>query len=170
MLKTLSKGIAARIKESAPDHPASAAVLQYSISFILNAVVIIVLSILISLFTGRTTDVLIALFIFALLRQISGGFHLKSGTACVVVSVAAANILPFIQLNNTGVLVSTIISMILVIFFAPSRIEKQTKIPKSWYPMLKMIALIIVGSNLLIKSDIIACTVLLQSITLITRR
>lgn len=78
--------LANQIKRTVPDHPASIPVLKYVLALIINASMIIVLTLLASFFTGRTAEAVTILVAFALLRQMSGGIHLKTGMACVVVT------------------------------------------------------------------------------------
>jgi accessory gene regulator B len=170
MIDKLALSIATGIKNTVPDHPASIARLKYSLSFILNAVFIIVFSLLVSLLTGKTYEVAILLFSFAILRQVSGGIHLKSGTTCVVVTVAVANAFSFLEISNDVTLWFTGISILIALIFAPSGIEKQTRIPQRFYPLLKIISVIIISSNFIIESDMAATAFLIQAISLMIKR
>ncbi|RKP49839.1 accessory regulator AgrB [Cohnella endophytica] len=170
MVNTLAKKLAMGIKKVVPESPQSVEVLKYSISYILNAFFIIGSSLLISLFTGKVIEVIIILIGYALLRQVSGGVHLKSGTLCIVVSTAGATALSFVSFDSNILILFTAISMLLALVFAPSRIEKQTRIPSKYYPLLKLLSLIIISSNLVIHSAVLASAFLLQALTLVGRR
>ncbi|MGO4375415.1 accessory gene regulator B family protein, partial [Paenibacillus sp. MCAF20] len=128
------------------------------------------LSLLIGVFTGRVFEVAIVLIGFALLRQASGGLHLKSGLKCVAVSTAGATILSFVELSQVYMLASTGIAVTLALIFAPTNIEKQSRIPHKYYPALKLLAVLMVSSNFLIQSDVLAAAFLAQGITLIFGR
>ncbi|MFC5653517.1 accessory gene regulator ArgB-like protein [Paenibacillus solisilvae] len=168
MINSLAQLIAVRIKLVVPDHPASVNVLRYSISFFLNALFIILLSLLIALLTHRVPEAGIVLVAFAALRQVSGGAHLKSGTLCVVVSTAIITVLSFMSfMNDSSILWTNLASLLLVSLFAPSRIEQQTRIKETYYPLLKILSIVMVGSNFLIGSSVLAATFLAQSLTLI---
>ncbi|WP_341282283.1 accessory gene regulator B family protein [Paenibacillus sp. FSL H8-0537] len=168
MLETFSRRLAISIKAIVPEHPASEARLQYALSLILNALFIISGALLIALFTGKLGGVLAALISFAVLRQASGGLHLKSGTMCVVVSIGVATALSFTPAFSSGtLLVINSINLLLALLFAPSDIEKQSRISRRFYPVLKLISVVIISSNLWIESSIIALTLLVQCVTLI---
>ncbi|SFE43022.1 accessory gene regulator B [Paenibacillus algorifonticola] len=167
-MEIISRKLAENIKSIVPEHPASVARLQYALSFILNAVFIIVGALLISAFSGRTGGVIAALVSFAILRQASGGIHLKSGTTCVIVSIGVATALSFTpDMSREVLLAINLLNLALVLIFAPTDIEKQSRIPRRFYPLLKLISAAIVCSNLLIGSSIIAVTLLVQCMTLI---
>ncbi|WP_138751781.1 accessory gene regulator ArgB-like protein [Paenibacillus sinopodophylli] len=170
MIEAIASSIAVGIKKVVPEHPSSVAVLQYSLALILNGAFIIGLSLLLSIITGKTAEVAIILISFALLRQVSGGLHLKSGMSCVLVSTGVATVLSLVNLGQTITLTITAISMLLMLLLAPSNIEKQSRIPKRYYPILKAVSVVIVAVNLLIQSDVIALAFIAQGITLILTR
>ena len=62
---------------------------------------------------------------------------------------------------------ANLVNIILVLLFAPSRIDKQTRISKKHYPLLKIISLFLVSTNFLIGSSVLAAAFLIQSLTLI---
>ncbi|MCQ6559742.1 accessory gene regulator ArgB-like protein [Paenibacillus mendelii] len=170
MINVLSHKIAAGIKSKVPEHQASVAVLQYSISFILNIIFIISLSLGISLLTGQIANATIALVAFAALRQVSGGYHLHSGMMCIVVSTAGITLLSFADFNGTATFIFNAIAFIIALFFAPSRIEAQTRIPKKYFPILKLISLAMIAISFLVGSSVLASTFLVQALTLIRIR
>lgn len=106
---------------------------------------------------------------FALLRQISGGIHLKSGLACVIVSTALFTTLSMINVGDNSIYLN-VLSLIMVILFAPSDIEKQTRIPKKYFPLLKGGATAVIIMSLLLNSQTVSLGLFVQSLTLISRR
>ncbi|MCD9023291.1 accessory gene regulator ArgB-like protein [Cohnella silvisoli] len=170
MIGLLSKRLATVIKTTVPDHPRSENVLAYAISFILNALFIISLSLIVSLFTGKVTEAATILVAYAVLRQVSGGMHLKSGTLCIVVSTLGVTIVSFANFDYSVVLIMNAINVVLAVLFAPSRIEKQTRIPVRFYPLLKIASILIVSINFIINSPILASAFLVQCLTLIKLR
>ena len=170
MIEKLALNMAVKIKRNIPDHTASVSVLKYSLAIILNTAFIIIGSLIISLFTGKTTNVLILLVAFALLRQVSGGIHLKSGTACAVVTTAVFTVLSFFDANLFYTQIINSISFVLVLTYAPSRIREQYKLPKRYYPLLKVIAALFIIGSFIIHSPTLAICFLVQSLTLISRR
>lgn len=169
MIESIALKIATRIKATAPEHPASINVLKFSLALILNAVFIITLTLGISLFTGRTEESAIILVSYAVLRQLSGGLHLKSGLQCVFVTTASFTVMSLIDLSPHGLQLANIVSLILVLIFAPSNIENQSRIKKKHYPKLKLLSALLVLINVGIASPAIAISFLVQSLTLIRK-
>lgn len=170
MIQEISLKLATQLKRIVPEHPRSVEVLKYGISFLINTFSIIVLSIIISVFTGHTLDAVIALISYALLRQVSGGFHLKSGGLCIAISTLGITMISFSDFNQNIIYILTIASLVIVLLFAPSEIGKQTRIPPKYYPLLKVLCLVIVGSNFLFCSSVLASSFLVQSLTLVRGR
>lgn len=162
--------LATGIKRIVPDHPSSVAVLKYSLALLINAAAIIIISLMVALFTGRFIQAVTILISFAILRQVSGGVHLKSGTWCVIGTTALITLLSFIDLNLNWICILNAASFILAAVFAPSRIEKQSKIPKKFYPLLKVLSCLMICSNFIFLSPIIAASFFVQSLTLIKLR
>ncbi|MNW38904.1 putative regulator protein [compost metagenome] len=167
MIEALALRMAKRIKSAAPDHPTSIQVLKYSLALILNAVFIIIATLTISIFTGETKEAATILISYAILRQLSGGLHLKSGMQCVATTTVVFTGLSLITLSPTGVQIANVVSFALVLIFAPSNIEKQSRIKKDHYPRLKLYSAILVAINVLVASPVIAVSFLVQSLTLI---
>jgi accessory gene regulator B len=167
MLHYLSNRIAVYIKNVVPDHPASIAVLRYSLSFILNAILIILLTFGMSFVTGRTKEAVTILIAFGLLRQVSGGIHLKSGDLCVLFTSSAFTIMSLIDLGSKQIFMLNVFTLLLVLLFSPSRIERQTRIPMKYYPLLKVISTLLVLTNFYWESSTLAITFFVQAATLI---
>lgn len=170
MINSLAESLAQRIKRAVPNHPVSVDVMAFSLSVLINTFSIILLSMIVGIFTGELKNVVIVLISFASLRQISGGFHLKSGILCVAVSVTGVTLLSLVELSYYEILWASVASGILILIFAPSRIEKQTRIPRKYFPMLKVASLFLISLNVAIGSSAIAAAFLVQSITLIRGR
>lgn len=170
MIEPLAQKLAVHIKSVVPDHPSSVAVLKHSIAISLNAVSIVLITLLLSWFTGKTKEAAILLVMFALLRQLTGGIHLKTGLGCIAVTSLSFTVLSFVTMDNWWTIGATLVSMVLILMYAPAGIERQSKIPPRFYPILKLIAFILVGTNVLILSPILAVCFLAQSLTLIRGR
>lgn len=170
MIESFAMKLAIRIKHNVPDHPVTLSVLKYSLAIVLNTLFIVIGTLSVSFFTGKTKEVLVLLVAFALLRQVSGGIHLKSGMACALTTTAAFTILSFFDASLMIVQLINIISLLLVILFAPSRIRQQNKIPIRYYPLLKFISAAIVATSFFVQSPTLSICFLVQSCTLITRR
>lgn len=169
MIDKISLNTARAIKRNAPDHPTSEAVLKYALEVVYNAVFIIGITLIISLWTGKTKEALLVMGAFALLRQLSGGLHLKSGIACVVVSSSLFTALSVINIGDSSNLLN-VISLILALVFAPSGIENQTRIPKKYFPLLKLMSAMFVIISMFINNPAVSLAVFVQSVTLISRK
>lgn len=167
IIEGLSKRIAEGIKRQVPDHKSSVPVLKHALAIILNVLLIVVFTLLISIFTGNVKQAVIALTGFAVLRQFSGGYHLKSGAGCIAFTTALFTLVSFVDIDVIGVLVINVLSLLLVILFAPSRIEKQSRIPRKHYVKLRLISCFIVMFNFGLQSPTLAFIFLVQAISLI---
>jgi accessory gene regulator B len=170
MIDNIALKLATGIKHIVPEHPSSIAVLKYSLALLINATAIIIFSICIALFTARLSQTILILFSFAILRQASGGIHLKSGSWCVFASTSLVVFLSFISFNSNWTSILNLASLTLAATFAPSRIEKQSRIPKRFYPLLKLISCLIVSSNFYFLSPSISGAFFIQGLTLIKFR
>lgn len=170
MIEVMALRMAEGIKRNIPDHKASVAVLKYSLSILLNTVFIIIGTLLLSIVTGRTKEALILLVAFALIRQVSGGVHLKSGMQCVLATTAAFTFLSLFHLDILYIQVFNVLTVLLYLIFAPSRIREQNRIPKRYYPALKVLSVLIVSSSFLFQSTTLTLCFLVQGLTLITRK
>lgn len=167
MIEKLSARTAKAIKEAVPHHPTSEAVLKYALEGIYNAVFIIGLTLLISMITGNTKETLIILVTFALLRQTSGGKHLQSGVLCVVVTTSLFTAMSFVKPDEQMTQMLNLISILLVAMYAPSNIEHQSRIPRKYYPLLKLIAAVMIAANFIIVSPTVSVSFFVQALTLI---
>ncbi|TVX91535.1 accessory gene regulator ArgB-like protein [Cohnella terricola] len=170
MIERVAHKLAVSIKHAAPDHPASIEVLKFPIVAFINAISIVILSIGVALLTNRMTETIIALVGYALLRQVSGGIHIKSGELCILVSVFMITIFSMADFTQPILMILNSISLLLVILFAPSRIENQTRIPPKYYPILKIISALMISTNFLFNSSVLSAAYFVQSMTLIRWR
>lgn len=167
MLENLAGWIAARIKNIVPEHPASYAVLKFAVAIVLNVVLVVGCTLLISGITGKTAEALLILISFALLRQVSGGVHLQSGLGCVLVTTALFTALSYVQADLLYVQLMNSLSLLPVLLLAPIGIDKQTRIPAKHWPKLKFIGAALVVTNFFIASPVIAASFMAQAVSLI---
>lgn len=167
MIEATAAKMAAHIKRTVPDHPASIGVLTYSLSIILNMLLIIALTIIVAIFTGRVGSAAVAMLTFALLRQATGGLHLKTGVGCVAVSTVLFTILSYAAFGAVWIISLTVVSVTLILFFAPSGIEKQSRIPRKHYGKLKWGSAAAVALSVLIMSPVVTAACCAQALTLI---
>ncbi|MFB5761071.1 accessory gene regulator ArgB-like protein [Paenibacillus medicaginis] len=162
--------MAVHIKNTVPDHPSSVVVLKYGISILINTLSTIFITLFISSLLGTTIDALIAMISFAFLRQLTGGIHIKSSGLCIVVSSAMLILIPLLQVDSKFIIPMSIVSIVLIILYAPSRVERQTRIPKEKYYLLRIAGVLLIVINLFLSSTIVAISFCIQSLTLIGRR
>lgn len=172
MIDSLAQKLAVTIKGANPDHPASLNVLKFSLGIVLNFVFIVLLSLTGAAILGVIKETVIVMVSFALLRQLSGGVHLRSGMACIIVSTIGILLISYLanHLDSKAILTLNGVNVMLAGVFAPSRIEKQTRINKRYFPILKILSTLIVASNFLFNSPILAATFCVQCLTLIKFR
>jgi accessory gene regulator B len=166
-MQTLAYKLAAGIKSKAPSHPASVEVLEFSILAFLNTFSTIIVAMGISLLTGKVAETAVILVVFAVLRSVSGGLHLKYGWACTLATSTVANVVSFIAYPAYVIPWMTAASLVLCLIYAPSKIQNQTRIPEKYYPLLKIIAAAIIASNFFFASSIVASAFFIQAVLLI---
>jgi accessory gene regulator B len=169
MIDNMAHRIAVLIKKNVPDHPTSIAVMQHSLSFLLNTIFIISFSLIIALFTDKIGETALALFAYAILRQVSGGAHLKSGVLCVVVSTLMIAVISLLSFNSEIVLIINLLSVTLALLLSP-KIHRRTRIKPKYYPLLKIISVLIISTNFFFESPVLASTFFIQSLSLIPGR
>lgn len=166
-LDSIALDIATHIKTVAPNHPSPVNVLKHGITVAINTFSIILLTLGISFFTGMVWEAIQAMISFSLLRRIVGGLHLKSNMLCIVVSTALLTVLSYSKLDYNWIVITSILSIILVLFYAPSRIKGKTRIPKQYYPLLKIGGAALIVLNLWLFLPVVAASFFVQSLTLI---
>ncbi|OUM94675.1 MAG: post-translational modification of quorum-sensing peptide protein [Thermobacillus sp. ZCTH02-B1] len=167
MVERLAFRLAHWLKSEVPDHPYSVARLQFGFHLFLNTVLTLLVATILGLLFDNLRETMQVLFAFGLLRMISGGYHLKSASVCIVASAGVAALLPFVELSVFYITLLNIANMVLTIIFAPSRIEEQTRIPSKYFPALKVASTVLVASNFLFQSQLLAITWFIQAISLI---
>jgi accessory gene regulator B len=167
MVEKLAYRLAHWLKSEVPDHPYSEARLQFGFHLFLNTVFTLLAATILGLLFNNYRETMQVLFAFGLLRMISGGYHLKSASVCIIASAGVAALLPFIELSNFYISILNIVNMVLTIIFSPSRIEEQTRIPSKYFPLLKIGSTLLVASNFLFQSQLLAITWFIQVLSLI---
>ncbi|MDT9725411.1 accessory regulator AgrB [Xylanibacillus composti] len=169
MIENLSLFLAIKLKKINPEETASVEVMKFGLAVLLNGSFILIISLLIGLGTGQFVGTLHVLAALALLRSVSGGYHLPTSEWCILISTAIITIIPHLPINSQWCILLTSSSLVLVLLFAPSKIENQTRIPRKYFPLLKVIATLMVASNFLFMSSAIAAAFFVQSVLLIRK-
>ncbi len=169
-MNLIAHSLAVKIKSIVPEHPRSVEVLRYSISFLLNAFFTTLFTFIVSLTTGRVVEAIIVMCGFAFLRQLSGGYHLKSGSLCILVTTVIFTLLSLLSFERHITYILIIAAAVLALIYAPSGIEKQTRIPTKYFPLLKIATVVVVLLNIFFLSNSIAAAFFFQCLTLIKVR
>lgn len=159
--------LAEKIKLANPEQTHSIAIMQYSLSILLNTFSIIIISMVIGWLNGRFLSTGLALLSIMMLRMMSGGFHMKTMRGCLIVSVILVVGIPLIPPVEAWVLwLMTAFSAILMVFFAPYP-DRSSNLRKELLTYLKLLSVLLVCSNFLIGSQVIGWAFLIQGLTII---
>jgi accessory gene regulator B len=170
MVETLALRIAEAIKRVEPDKTASVQVMKYSLEALLQTLFTFMFIGIIGLLTGAFGETMIGAFSFIILRYFSGGLHLRKAATCSLVSILLISIAPHFPLTERWVIIFGGISLILILLFAPSNIEGHARIPRKYFPALKLISALIVSSNFIFLESSIAMVFFFQAVTTIQLR
>ncbi|GAC44350.1 accessory gene regulator ArgB-like protein [Paenibacillus popilliae] len=169
MIEGLANKIALRIKEADPEGSTSIEVMEYALGVIFNLIFTVFLSCLIGWMTGKLIDTMIAVVGFGTLRYFSGGEHMKSLTACTIISTAIFSIVPYIAINSSLVVIFTGIATIIMILFSPNICE-DTINPTLPNSALKAVSVLIVLTNFYLQSSTLILVFLIQAMLILPMR
>lgn len=94
ILNSLALKISLAIKKTNPEETVSVEVMQYSLSIILNTLLTFIVTMSIGLVLNNFIETLIFYLSLSSLRIFSGGVHLKSATACNIVTILICSMTP----------------------------------------------------------------------------
>ncbi|WP_430039569.1 accessory gene regulator B family protein [Paenibacillus ehimensis] len=161
------ESVAERVAIYISDQPGSSsvAVLKYGLVTLINFILTILIVLSITTITGDLISGLIAIIGFPILRYVTGGLHLKSAILCNLVTsfFMLLSVYLYIDYWYNGFIL-TLISMLILFIFAPSGI-KRSNLGRQYYPLLKISAVLIVGTNLLFQSHVLALVFFIQALT-----
>jgi accessory gene regulator B len=163
----LSTRIAAFIRKNEPN-AASEAVLKYALTALLNTITTILVVILFSIFTSHFFEALTVIFSFIILRYFSGGVHLHSSLNCILITSCLWIGISHVSIEywNIG-LILNVLSLIIMAIKAPSGIENVSRIDPAYFPLLKIISVLIICSNFFIQSSLLSIVFFSQALTLL---
>lgn len=167
MIESLAWKTANHIKNNAPEHKVTVEELNYALIVLFNFIFVVLLVLVINLFTGKIDTTVLLLAHFAILRQISGGFHLESSDWCAIATAFVASALAFVNINDILILGLTALSIIVLVCLAPIGVENQTIIPPKYFTYLKWASVLLATSNFFFQSDAAAISYFAQSLLLI---
>ncbi|PCN42312.1 hypothetical protein B9C88_21685 [Brevibacillus laterosporus] len=171
MIEKLSHFFAVKIYEANPDtdRKESIDVLSYSLSITLNYLLVFSFSLLIGYSTNEFVSTIISMISFIVLRIFSKGYHAKSLTTCFILTTAIIVMIPHVKVQEYMDVIN-IVNVFLVLVLAPNASYEEEVISKKRVYLLKGISLVIVLSNFIISSHIVALSFFAQSLLLLPRR
>jgi len=157
--------LAKAIRRNNPN-AASEAVLNFSLVIVINTISTILLVILFCSITGHLLEGIIAMASFAILRNFSGGIHLKSSIYCTIISAGSLILFAHITLSYFYIGFSMdIVTIILLLLYAPDGFENRSRLNPKYYPLLKVASILVVAANFYIQSSVISFSLLTQALT-----
>ena len=144
LVETTANKVAVYIHEKV-ENSSSVAVLRFSLINVFNYFIVTLFILFVCLITDNIAKGFIALVSYSFLRYFSGGFHLKSGTACNIVSSFLILLATHLSLNYiyTGFILN-IAAIFFLLLYAPQGILNLSRINAKYYPVLKTISILIV--------------------------
>jgi accessory gene regulator B len=167
MIETLSHKISGYVYRWNERGHVSREVMQFALVSLLSTTFTIVLSLIIGLIDGMFWSTVLSLVAIALMRNLTGGYHFKSTLACIIVSAAAITVTPFIPVSQIALYAMSVVSLFLVIGWAPSNLRGVSRLTDRNLNIMKWAAVVMILANLLINSDIISLAFFLQALSLI---
>lgn len=168
MIEAIANRIAVKLKEANPEETASVDVMKYALFGLIHNTLTFATALIVGLLLGHLVDTLVAAISFMTLRFVSGGYHFKTPLSCLVFSSLIFVVIPFVQVPEMWLYVINSLSLLLALIFAPSNIREHIRVPEKYWPLFKVISVIIVGANYFFLNPIITLALFVQSITLIT--
>ncbi|ASS66253.1 accessory gene regulator B family protein [Paenibacillus sp. RUD330] len=169
MIEQASRKLATYIKEADPEGPSSVEVMAWVIGLALNFFLALVLTAVAGLSTDNLGQTLFAFFSFCLIRFLSGGHHLNSLTWCSIVTALLIFPIPLIDLSKTIVLILSVISVLMFLYFAPFR-KQDTNLSHEMSQRMKFLAVLLILSNLYFLNPILALVFFFQSTLLVHKK
>ena len=147
-------------------HPeaASEQALTYSLIMTINTVSAAVVSLLICALTGHLKEVLLVMLFYSLVRYFGGGAHLSSSLSCNILTIMILSGLAHVQFDYLYLgVIFDIVSITVFLLLAPQGIENVSRVDSKYYPLLKIICILIIASNFYFQLPYISAAFLLQS-------
>lgn len=166
MLRKYSEALNVKMSAEGVAAP-SADVIEYALKILINTFSITLLALLVGLATHKLPETVAAIIGLSTLRFVTGGYHIRSGIACIGVSVFVLSIIPHFAVPALWIYILTGFSLLLVALLAPANFDKHAWASEKQYPFLKLIGIIIVSSNFFIVSSTLALVFALQAISLL---
>lgn len=146
---------------------ASEKVLFYALSLFINSFVAISVSLLIAAISGHFLQALYVITLYTVLRFFSGGLHLSTSLRCCIFSIIVFTFTSHLELDYSQLhlgFILTLVSAVILLVTAPQGIKNHSRIDERYYPILKVISVGLVLSNLYFESSILAFAYFVQAL------
>ncbi|NBD26198.1 accessory gene regulator B family protein [Paenibacillus glycinis] len=167
MLDKLAVGLHNRMVAAGVENAPSASVIKYAFDILTNTLSAAIAALIIGALTGEFLPTGFALLVLAVIRYMSGGYHLKSSLMCATVSTLVLAGIPHVPIADGWMPYLTGFAVLMMLIFAPANYDKYATLPSRFYPLLKVLSALFASSNFLIHSDIMTVVFVLQSILLL---
>jgi accessory gene regulator B len=167
MIEALSQKISGYVYRHNDRGHVSQEVMKFALVSLLSTTFTIVLSLIIGLIDGKFLLTVLSLAAIAVMRNLTGGYHFKSTAACIIVSAGVITLIPFIPVSPIAFYIMSIISLLLVIGYAPSNLRGVSRLTESNLKAMKWVAVLLILSNFLLTSDIISLAFFIQAVSLL---
>lgn len=168
MIDNLATKVSRTLVDRFPNELPPFGITRYGIKFILSNLVPLLSLLLIGWILDTVYEIIVCYVSFASLRMVSGGYHAKMPEVCLIISTALITLIAkFGHIMIEYVHILNLVSLALVIIYAPSNIENQTKILKSNFKFLKLISIMIVLVGFVLNDVLVSASLLVQSLLLI---
>ncbi|OPH61804.1 hypothetical protein BC351_00760 [Paenibacillus ferrarius] len=144
--------------------------LVYGLQIIINLILVFTLILVSSIFLDLFKELMILFIFTALLRQMSGGLHLKSSGWCVILSTSLILVVPYLPnyIPDNYLRAADIVSFITILVYAPATFKVNTYKNRKAYFRMKMISLLMVVINIvLLKMEHLSIAMFIQSVSVV---
>ncbi len=167
MIESLAERISIRLKNANPEETTSVEVMKFALTGVLHNSVTIFAALVVGGIFGHFADTLLTIVFFMTLRLVSGGYHFKSALHCFIFSFGVFVAIPFISITDDIIGILLLVSLLLATLYAPSNITEHIRVNRKFFPLFKLLSLLIIALDLILWNPIIALAVCAQSLTLI---
>ncbi|CAG7630861.1 accessory gene regulator B family protein [Paenibacillus allorhizosphaerae] len=118
--------ISLAIKKANPEETKSSVeVMTYALSLLINTILTTILILYIGVVTSVFQKTLVILIVFAALRMLTGGFHFKSLTICVIVTTALIVPVPHVNYPEGWILPITLVCTAIILWKSKVKIVRR---------------------------------------------
>lgn len=167
MIEKLAGKLAKNLHHYAEEPLISISVLKYGLTIVINTIFVVSLSLTLGGLTGKLLETAIGIGCFLILRACSGGHHLNTSTACILLSTLISVTIPHVSLHEISIIMISLISIALFMIYSPSNLQRQSRIPSRYYPLLKVISTALAVGGLLLGMEVITVSIFIQALSLI---